>query len=90
MTLILGIETSCDETSAAVVENGERILSNIIASQIDLRAQYGVFPKSPPRPHQAITPVVQQALDAADVSLDSGRSHCGHARPGLADRCSSV
>ena len=38
MTLILGIETSCDETSAAVIENGERILSNIIASQIDLHA----------------------------------------------------
>lgn len=39
--IILGIETSCDETSAAVVVNGRKILSNIIASQIDLHAEYG-------------------------------------------------
>jgi N6-L-threonylcarbamoyladenine synthase len=45
-TRILGIETSCDETAAAVVENGRRILSNVIASQTDLHAQYGgVFPE---------------------------------------------
>jgi N6-L-threonylcarbamoyladenine synthase len=65
MTLILGIETSCDETSAAIIENGERILSNIIASQIDLHAQYGgVFPEVASRAHiEAITPVVTQAFD---------------------------
>jgi tRNA A37 threonylcarbamoyltransferase TsaD len=46
-TRILAIETSCDETAAAVIENGATILSNIIASQVDLHAQYGgVFPGS--------------------------------------------
>src|SRR5512145_1488766 len=86
MTLILGIETSCDETSAAVVENGERILSNIIASQIDLHAQYGgVFPEVASRAHiEAITPVVQQALSAAGVALDSIEAIAVTRGPGLA------
>lgn len=72
MTLILGIETSCDETSAAVVEDGTRILSNVIASQIDLHAQYGgVFPEVASRIHiEVITPVVQQALVDAGTVLD--------------------
>ena len=54
MTLIFGIETSCDETAAAVVEDGERILSNVVASQIDLHAQYGgVFPEVASRARDA-------------------------------------
>jgi N6-L-threonylcarbamoyladenine synthase len=70
MTLILGIETSCDETSAAVVENGTRIISNVIASQIDTHSQYGgVFPEVASRMHvEAISLVVRQALDEAKVS----------------------
>ncbi|MFQ5410459.1 MAG: tRNA (adenosine(37)-N6)-threonylcarbamoyltransferase complex transferase subunit TsaD, partial [Anaerolineales bacterium] len=45
-TRILGIETSCDETAAAVVADGREILSNVVASQVDLHAQYGgVFPE---------------------------------------------
>lgn len=70
MTLILGIETSCDETSAAVVEDGTRILSNMIASQIDLHSKFGgVFPEVASRAHvEAINPVVAQALDEAKVS----------------------
>jgi N6-L-threonylcarbamoyladenine synthase len=69
MTLVLGIETSCDETGAAVVENGRRILSNVVASQIDLHRQYGgVFPEMASRQHiLTIVPVVQQAMRDAGV-----------------------
>jgi N6-L-threonylcarbamoyladenine synthase len=61
---ILGIETSCDETAAAIVEDGRRILSNVVASQIDLHRQYGgVFPEMASRQHiLTIMPVIQQAL----------------------------
>ena len=63
-TRILGIETSCDETAVAVVENGTRILSNVIASQIDLHARYGgVFPELASRKHvEVIHTIVNQAL----------------------------
>jgi N6-L-threonylcarbamoyladenine synthase len=73
MLRILGIETSCDETSAAVVEDGRRILSNVIASQTDFHAQYGgVFPEMASRMHvEAIYPVVEQALSEAHTSLDA-------------------
>src|SRR5688572_20078015 len=86
MTLILGIETSCDETSAAVVENGVLIRSNIIASQIDVHKQYGgVFPEVASRMHvEAISLVVKQALDEANAvpeSIDAIAVTCG---PGLA------
>ena len=69
---ILGIETSCDETAAAVVEDGHTILSNVIASQVDLHAQYGgVFPELASRAHvEAIAPVVEQALHNAHVGWD--------------------
>jgi N6-L-threonylcarbamoyladenine synthase len=71
MTLILGIETSCDETAAAVVEDGRHMHSNIIASQIDLHAQYGgVFPEVAARAHvEAIGLVVEKALDEANRDL---------------------
>ncbi len=69
---ILAIETSCDETSAAVIEDGTTILSNIIASQIDLHAQFGgVFPEVASRRHiEVIHPVVAQALEEAHMGLD--------------------
>ncbi|HOT90299.1 MAG TPA: tRNA (adenosine(37)-N6)-threonylcarbamoyltransferase complex transferase subunit TsaD [Anaerolineae bacterium] len=69
---ILGIETSCDETAAAVVEDGHTILSNVIASQVDLHAQYGgVFPELASRAHvEAIAPVVEQSLREAHVGWD--------------------
>lgn len=69
MTLVLGIETSCDETGAAVVENGRRILSNVVASQIDLHRQYGgVFPEMASRQHiLTIVPVIQQAMRDAGL-----------------------
>jgi len=68
---VLGIETSCDETSAAVVEDGVRILSNITASQIDLHARYGgVVPEIASRRHvELILPTIQSALDDASCSL---------------------
>ncbi len=71
-TRILAIETSCDETAAAVVENGRTILSNIIASQTDLHAQYGgVFPEVASRKHiEVIHAVVDQAMNTAHLGFD--------------------
>jgi N6-L-threonylcarbamoyladenine synthase len=61
---ILGIETSCDETAAAVVEDGSRIISNVVASQIDIHARYGgVVPEVASRQHLlTIIPVIRQAM----------------------------
>src|SRR5258708_16997791 len=86
MVLILGIETSCDETAAAVVEDGMRIRSNVIASQIDTHRQYGgVFPEVASRMHvEAITPVVQQALANADISAADLDALAVTRRPGVA------
>jgi N6-L-threonylcarbamoyladenine synthase len=68
---ILGIETSCDETAASVVENGRLILSSIVASQSDLHAKYGgVFPEVASRQHiLTITPIIEQALRDAHMDL---------------------
>ncbi|MDR0375507.1 MAG: tRNA (adenosine(37)-N6)-threonylcarbamoyltransferase complex transferase subunit TsaD [Treponema sp.] len=67
---ILGIDTSCDETAAAVVENGETILSNVVATQIPFHAEYeGVVPEIASRKHtEWIAVVVQEALDKAGLS----------------------
>ncbi len=69
MTTILGIESSCDETAAAVVLDGKTISSNIVASQIDLHAEFGgVFPEVASRAHvEAISTVVNQAMSDAGV-----------------------
>lgn len=69
---ILAIETSCDETAAAVLVNGTRILSNVVASQVELHSQYGgVFPEMASREHVlAIYPVVEKALQQAHLGLD--------------------
>jgi N6-L-threonylcarbamoyladenine synthase len=68
---ILGIETSCDETAAAVVENGHTVLSNVVASQVDLHAQFGgVFPEVASRQHiLAIYTIVDEALRQAHLGL---------------------
>lgn len=65
---VLGIETSCDETAAAVVENGNTLLSNVVASSMDLHAQYGgVVPEIAARSHiESILPVIDQALSDAN------------------------
>jgi N6-L-threonylcarbamoyladenine synthase len=68
---ILGIESSCDETAAAVVEDGERVLSSIVASQLETHGKYGgVVPELASREHlRAIVPVVREALDRATTPL---------------------
>lgn len=70
--LILAIESSCDETAAAVVKNGREVLSNIISSQIALHTLYGgVVPEIASRKHiEKINQVIQEALDTAKVTLD--------------------
>lgn len=86
MTTILGIESSCDETSAAVIVDGRTIRSNIVASQVDIHAQYGgVFPEIASRIHiESIYPVVQQALGTAEVELGEIDAVAVTRGPGLA------
>jgi N6-L-threonylcarbamoyladenine synthase len=69
---VLGIETSCDETAAAVVEDGRRLLSNVVSSQIDIHAQYGgVVPEVAARSHvEVINPVINRALSDAGLTWD--------------------
>ena len=70
--LILGIESSCDETSCAIVKNGREVLSNVINSQIKIHEKFGgVVPEIASRSHvEVISEVVKQALDEANVSFD--------------------
>ncbi|MBN2302946.1 MAG: tRNA (adenosine(37)-N6)-threonylcarbamoyltransferase complex transferase subunit TsaD [Anaerolineae bacterium] len=86
MTLIFGIESSCDETGAAVVEDGTRILSNVVASQVELHAPYGgVFPEVASRAHiEVIGQIAQRALDEAGVTLDDIDAVAVTRGPGLA------
>jgi len=69
---ILAIESSCDETSAAVVQNGRKVLSNIIASQIDIHKKFGgVVPEVASRAHvEVISSVVEEALSKGEVTLE--------------------
>ncbi|MCR4436207.1 MAG: tRNA (adenosine(37)-N6)-threonylcarbamoyltransferase complex transferase subunit TsaD [Clostridiales bacterium] len=69
--LILGIETSCDETSAAVVKNGREVLSNVISSQVSVHQKYGgVVPEIASRKHvELILPVINQSLEEAGVDI---------------------
>ena len=71
-TLILAIESSCDETAASVVKNGRTILSNVISSQIELHKLYGgVVPEIASRKHiEKVNQVIEEALKEADVTLD--------------------
>ncbi len=83
--LVLGIESSCDETAAAVVCNGSFLLSSVIASQIDIHSKYGgIVPEIASRKHmEAIIPVILQAMDDADVSLDEIEGIAVTKGPGL-------
>lgn len=83
---ILGIESSCDETAASVVENGRVMLSNVIATQIDLHKKYGgVFPEVASRQHiLAIYPVIEEALVRAHMSLADIDAVAVTRGPGLA------
>jgi len=83
---ILGIETSCDETAAAVVEDGVKILSNQVASQVEIHARYGgIVPEVASRQHiLAIIPVIRQAMADADVNWSDLNGIAVTAGPGLA------
>ena len=86
MTTILGLETSCDETAAAVVTEGRRILSNAVASQIEIHARYGgVFPEMASRQHiRDILPIIEEALSQAEMELGQLDGLAVTVGPGLA------
>lgn len=86
MALILGIETSCDETAAAVAQDGCKILSSVVASQVDLHAQYGgVFPEIASREHVLkIVPVIDEAMREAKIAFDDLDAVAVTYGPGLA------
>ncbi|MBI2767465.1 MAG: tRNA (adenosine(37)-N6)-threonylcarbamoyltransferase complex transferase subunit TsaD [Chloroflexi bacterium] len=83
---VLAIESSCDETSAAVVVDGRVALSNVVASQVDLHATYGgVVPEVASRQHLLkVIPVIQEALADAGCTLDDIEAVAGTRGPGLA------
>src|SRR5437763_15049706 len=83
--VILGIETSCDETAAALVTEDGAILANVVASQADLHAQYGgVVPGVASRRHlELVMPVVREALQQADATLDDVDRFAVTQGPGL-------
>jgi len=83
---VLAIESSCDETAAAVVVDGRVARSSVVASQVDLHAKYGgVVPEVASRQHlRKIGPVVQEALEAAGCTLDDIEAVAGTRGPGLA------
>jgi N6-L-threonylcarbamoyladenine synthase len=83
--IILGIESSCDETAAAVVRDGRVLMSSVIASQVDVHARYGgVVPEIASRKHiEAIAPVILQALEDARLSLNDIEGIAVTRGPGL-------
>jgi len=85
MTLLLGIESSCDETAASVVKNGRVVLSNIVASQDELHIEYGgVVPEIASRAHiERILPVIKEAIATADITVEQLDGIVVGNRPGL-------
>ena len=83
--LILGIETSCDETAAAVVENGKKILSNVVASQVDLHRKFwGIVPEIASRKHlELIIPIIKESLGEARIKLKDLDAVAATYGPGL-------
>ena len=83
--LSMGIESSCDETSVAIVKNGREVLSNVVATQIDIHKKYGgVVPEIASRNHvENITYVVREALEKANITLDEVDVVCPTYGPGL-------
>ncbi len=83
---VLGLETSCDETSAAVVRDGSDVMSNVIASQVDIHARYGgIVPEVASRQHMLqMIPIVEQALSDARGDWDDIDAVAVTAGPGLA------
>ena len=89
---ILGIETSCDETAAAVVDDGRLVRSSVVASQADLHARYGgVVPEIASRAHvELICDVIEEALVEAGATLDELDAVAAVRGPGSRARCSSA
>ncbi len=85
MTLVLGIETSCDETAAAVVVDGKKVLSSIVSSQTEIHSKYGgVVPELACRRHiETINPIVSEAVDKAGVKLADVNAIAVTSGPGL-------
>ncbi|MEE8517661.1 MAG: tRNA (adenosine(37)-N6)-threonylcarbamoyltransferase complex transferase subunit TsaD, partial [Dehalococcoidia bacterium] len=83
--LVLGIESSCDETAAAIVEDGSRVLSDVVSSQVALHARYGgVVPEVASRQHLLqMVPVLEAALQQAEVSMDDLQGVAVTYGPGL-------
>ncbi|MDO5028582.1 MAG: tRNA (adenosine(37)-N6)-threonylcarbamoyltransferase complex transferase subunit TsaD [Bacillota bacterium] len=83
--IVLGIESSCDETAAAIVEDGRHIRSNIISSQIDIHKKYGgVVPEVASRKHiEMISPVVEEALEVANIDISQVDLIAATRGPGL-------
>ncbi|MEI7846069.1 MAG: tRNA (adenosine(37)-N6)-threonylcarbamoyltransferase complex transferase subunit TsaD [Chloroflexota bacterium] len=83
---ILAIESSCDETAAAIIQNGRELLSSVVASQMDIHARYGgVFPEVASRQHVlSVVPVLQLALDQANMKLEDVDAIAVTRGPGLA------
>src|SRR5215208_3029184 len=83
---ILAIETSCDETSVAVLRDGRHVLANVVASQIDLHRRYGgVVPELASRQHiVTLVPVLQEALAVAELGWDEIDAIAVTYGPGLA------
>ena len=83
--IVLGIESSCDETAAAVVKDGNKILSNVVASQVDFHKKYGgVVPEIASRKHvESIVPVIKEALGEAKLTLDNIEGIAVTRGPGL-------
>src|SRR3989304_4011847 len=87
--IVLGIETSCDETAAAVLAGGRRVLPSVVASQDDVHAPYGgVVPELASRRHlEVLLPVIRRALETAGVGLAAVGRPGGAAPPCAASRC---
>lgn len=86
MALVLGIETSCDETAAAVVADGQLVRSNIVASQLEIHRRYGgIFPELASRQHVlSIVPVIEEAMAAAQAAWEDLAAVAVTHGPGLA------
>lgn len=83
--IVLGIESSCDETAAAVVKDGKKILSNVVSSQVDFHKKYGgVVPEIASRKHvESIVPVIKESLEEAELTLDEIEGIAVTQGPGL-------
>ncbi|GAF83263.1 unnamed protein product, partial [marine sediment metagenome] len=83
--IIFATETSCDETAAAVILNGRKVLSNVVASQIDIHKQYGgVIPEVAARKHlETINIVIEEARQKAGIDMNDVTAFAGTVGPGL-------